>query len=46
MDNMDFSVGGHENLLDVQEENVVVKGDHDEEAKILVGDGKNLLVVA
>jgi len=45
MDNMDFSVEGHENLLDVPEENVV-KDDHDEEAKILVCDGKSLLVVA
>jgi len=46
MDNMDFSVEGHENLLGVQEENEVVKDDHDEEAKILAGDGKNLLAVA
>lgn len=44
MDNMDFFLGLHENPLDGPEENVVKDG-HDEEAKILVGDGKNLQVV-
>lgn len=43
MGNMDFFEELHENPLDGQEENVAEDG-HDEEARILVGDGKNLQV--
>jgi len=45
MDNTDFSEELYESPLDDQEENVV-KDDHDEEAKTQVDDGKNLLAVA
>lgn len=41
MDNRDFSEELNESQLDDQEENVV-KDDYDVEARILVGDGKNL----
>lgn len=44
MDNTDFFEGQHENPQDDQEENVV-QDDHDEEAKSLVDEGKNLLEV-
>lgn len=41
MDNRDFSEELNESQLDGQEENVV-EDDYDVEARILVGDGKNL----